>query len=305
MKRVFVTGSTGFIGQRLIAALLEKGIEVFALALPEETDKLLHNELLHPVVGNLERIEEIEKQLEGKKFDTTYHLAWIGVSTTYKNDVDIQMKNISYALKVMELASGHSCRRVICTGSVSEYAYAEGAVNGQQIPSPCDMYSATKSAVHIYCDLFARQNDMYFNWVLIPSIYGPGRNDNNLITYAIKMLLNDSRPSFTKLEQRWDYIYISDLICSLILVGERGKGSKVYVTGSGNARPMYEYVEILKNQIDPDAELGIGDLPYKTSRIDNAVVDITVLAEDTGYKPLVPFEEGIKATINYFKTLGS
>ena len=303
MKKVFVTGATGFIGQKLIVALLEQDIEVYALTLPSEKDRLVQNDLLLPIMGNLDEIDEIETQLEGIDFDVTYHLAWVGVSTTYKNDIDMQIKNISYALRVMKLSKAHGCNRVICTGSVSEYAYVGEAVNGQQLPCPCDMYSATKSAVRIYCDLFARQNGINFNWVLIPSIYGPGRNDNNLITYAIRMLLAGEKPSFTKLEQKWDYIYIDDLICSLLLVGEHGKDSRVYVTGTGNARPMCEYVEILKNQIDPHAELGIGDLPYKTDRIDNAIVDISTLVEDTGYKPSVSFEEGIRATINYFKTV--
>lgn len=303
LEKVFVTGATGFIGQKLILALLEQHVEIFALALPDEAEKLPQNRLLHPILGSLDQTDDIEKQLDGIKFDVTFHLAWAGVSTTYKNDSQIQMQNIPFALNVMKIAELHSCSRVVCTGSVSEYAYVEEAVNGKQLPCPSDMYSATKSAVHIYCDLYARQHGINFNWVLIPSIYGPGRNDNNLITYTIRSLLAGKRPSFTKLEQKWDYIYIDDLIRSLIFVAERGKGSKVYATGSGYARPMYEYVEILKNKIDPKAELGIGDLPYKTDKVDNAVVDILVLEEDTGYEPSVSFEEGISKTIDYFKAM--
>lgn len=301
MKKVFVTGATGFIGQKLIVALLNRGIKVYALALPSEKDKIPSNDLLYPIIGNLDEIDEIEKQLVGIEFEVTYHLAWVGVGAKYKNDIDMQMNNIAYALSVMEISKAHGCTRVVCTGSVSEYAYVDEPVNGQQIPCPSDMYGATKAAIRIYCDLFARQNGIYFNWVLIPSIYGPGRNDNNLITYAIKTLLVGEKPSFTKLEQQWDYIYIDDLICSLILVGERGRDSKVYVTGSGESRPMYEYVEILKNQINPNADLGIGELPYKTDKIDNAIVDISALVEDTGYKASVSFEEGIRETINYFR----
>lgn len=282
---------------------MERNVEIFALTLPDEADRLPENRMLHPVLGNLEQTEEIEKQLAGVSFDVTFHLAWVGVSTTYKNDADMQMKNIPFALKVMKIAELHGCSRVICTGSVSEYAYAGEAVNGKQLPCPSDMYSATKSAVHIYCDLYAKQHGINFNWILIPSIYGPGRDDDNLITYTIKSLLTGRKPSFTKLEQKWDYIYIDDLIHTLALVAERGKGSKVYVTGSGYARPMYEYVEILKNRIDPKAELGIGDIPYKTDKIDNSVVDILVLEEDTGYEPQVTFEEGICKTIDYFRKM--
>ena len=117
------------------------------------------------------------------------------------------------------------------------------------------------------------------------------------------MLLAGKKPSFTKLEQKWDYIYIDDLIRTLILVAQQGKENKVYVTGSGSSRRMSEYVEIIKNMIDPQAEMGIGDLPYKTNQIDHAITDICTLKEDTGYEPQISFEEGIRRTIDYYRSM--
>lgn len=304
MEKIFVTGAAGFIGKALVKKLLQEGKEVIALVLPQEEGKLEKHPNLTIVTGNLDDIEDIKEKLSCRRFDTIYHLAWIGVSTTYKDDREMQMKNIEYAMRMMEMAKDYQCQKVICTGSVSEYAYEENAVDGTQCVSPADMYSATKAAVHIYCDLYTRQNELDFNWVLIPSIYGPGRMDNNLITYAIQSLLAGQKPSFTKLEQKWDYIYIDDLILSLYLVGEKGKRNRVYVTGSGVSQPLSEYVKVLRDQINPDAELGIGDLPYKTNRIDNSVVDIRRLQEDTGYRPQVSFEEGIKKTIDFFRGRG-
>lgn len=300
MKKLFITGATGFIGTSLIKKMCEDK-DIYALALPGEVDKLKNFPNINIIEGNLENIDSIIEIMQGIGIDTIYHLAWIGVSTEYKNNFEIQSKNIQVSMNVMKLAHNCKCKRVIATGSISEYAYYDGKIDGTQLPAPCDVYSATKVAVHTYCDLFARQNDINFNWVLIPSIYGPGRNDSNLITYCIKKLLLGEKPSFTKLEQQWDYIYISDLVQALIQIGENAKGNTVYPVGSGQVRKMSEYVEIIKNSINPNAELGIGDLPYKTSRIDNAIVDIKKTTEDTGYIPQVIFEEGIQKTIDYFR----
>lgn len=301
MKKILITGAAGFIGKYLVEKLAVDN-EVYAVVLPDEVDKL-NNLRCHVISGNLEDVGSIEPQLNGIKLDMIYHLAWIGVSTDYKNNYDLQMRNLKLAINVMEIAKMHECKRIISTGSVSEYAYYDGAIDGTQVPAPCDAYSATKSAIHIYCDLFARQNDLNFYWVLIPSIYGPGRNDNNLITYSIKKLLAGEKPSFTKLEQKWDYIYITDLIEALWLIGKNGIGNKTYPVGTGTARSMAEYVGIIRDSINPKAELGIGDLPYKTKRIDNAIVDISKTMEDTGYMPKVTFEQGIRETIEYFRKL--
>ena len=73
MKKVFITGSTGFIGQKLIRSLLKYQIEIFALTLPDEADRLPKNSMLHPVFGNLDQVEDIEKQIDHVSFDVMFH----------------------------------------------------------------------------------------------------------------------------------------------------------------------------------------------------------------------------------------
>lgn len=102
----------------------------------------------------------------------------------------------------------------------------------------------------------------------------------------------------------WDYIYIDDLIEALYLLGLHGKPDGVYPIGSGQARPLAEYIRQIQAEIAPDAPLGIGALPYKFgSKPDNSVLDISSLREDTGFAPQVSFEEGIGRTIAYFREM--
>ena len=147
----------------------------------------------------------------------------------------------------------------------------------------------------------SRQTGISLIWTLITSIYGPGRDDNNLLSYAIKTLLKGEKPSFTRLEQQWDYLYIDDLMGALFALGNKGVGGKVYPIGSGEHRQMREYVEIIRRLINPNAELGIGDLPYKTAQIDNQIMDISELIRDTSFSRRYSFEQGIQKTIDFFK----
>jgi UDP-glucose 4-epimerase len=300
LNNVIITGADGFIGSKLSIYFANKGKTVYALV--HKTNNFSDYENIIEIPFELDNIECIQGKLP-MNADALIHLAWSGVSSDKKNDYEIQFPNVKYSLEVLKLAHKLLTKKVIFTGSVSEYAYCGEVVTGNNIPSPSDYYSAAKVATHYTCDLYARQNDIHFNWLLISSIYGPGRNDNNLITYAIKSLLNGDVPSFTKLEQKWDYIYIDDLISAIYHIYLNGKKGRVYPIGSGHENSLYEYVTIIKNLINPSLKLGVGELPYKTKRIDNSLVDITSLKEDTGFEPLCTFEYGIKKTINYFSNL--
>lgn len=299
MQRVIVIGANGFLGSHLAIQLANEGKEVLALAF-EGTEY----EFLKGKVGitcgefTFDNINDID----ASGYDTIFHMAWAGVSTTFKNEALTQAQNILYGLKVLEFAEKYQVNKVVIPGSASEVSCGQGVITGYEIPAPSDFYSASKVATRFVCQTYARQHNIDLVWTLITSIYGPGRNDNNLITYAIKTLLKGKKPSFTGLEQQWDYLYIDDLISALIALGEKGKGGKVYPVGSGEHRQMNEYVYMLRDMIDPSLPLGIGDYPYKNpDTIDNQVLDITALKEDTGFVPHFAFEQGIEKTIKYYK----
>lgn len=302
MKTALVTGATGFIGQALVVGLIERGVRVTALV--HSRNGLAQRPGLTIVEGTLPCGPELAEVVQGGPYDVLYHLAWQGVSTTKKNNPAIQISNIQLCVSAMWLARETCCKRVVFTGSISEYAYADGPVSGSEPPSPCDLYAAAKASAHLFCSVLSQQQGTPINWLLVPSVYGPGRTDNNLISYAIRTLLAGEKPSFTKLEQKWNYLYIDDLVESLYLTGEKGKPGRTYATG-GEEYPLREYVEILRNQINPALPLGIGEYPYKLGNIDNSEVDIAKFHADTGYVPQVSFEQGIKKTISFFADLNN
>jgi UDP-glucose 4-epimerase len=305
MKKVMVVGANGFLGSRLSLALVDKGYEVIALVDRRFSyDSLQNVQNLQPIEFVLEDIDQIYDYTDFKEIDTLYHFAWTGVNANARNESEVQVQNVMYGLKVMEFAAHHHIKRVIIPGSAAEVSCGDRVITGRETPAPSDMYSASKVATRYICQTYSQQHNIELIWTLITSIYGPGRNDSNLISYAIDTLLKGEKPSLTGLEQQWDYLYVDDLITALVILGEKGKAGKVYPIGSGEHRKMSEYVEIIRKHIDASLPLGIGDIPYKNpNNIDNQVVDITELKEDTGFDPKYDFNKGIAETIDYFKTI--
>lgn len=299
MQRVIVIGANGFLGSHLALQLAKEGKDVLALVFEGTEYGFLRSK---DGITCKEFTFDNINHIDACGYDTIFHMAWAGVSSTYKNEALTQAQNILYGLKVLEYAEKNQIKKVVIPGSAAEVSCGQGVITGYETPAPSDLYSASKVATRFVCHTYARQHNIDLVWTLITSIYGPGRNDNNLITYAIKSLLKGEKPSFTGLEQQWDYLYIDDLISALIALGEKGLGGKVYPVGSGEHRKMNEYVYILRDKINPKLPLGIGDYPYKNpDKIDNQVLDISELKKDTGFEAKFSFDQGIEKTIEYFK----
>lgn len=305
MKSVIVLGANGFLGSKLANTLAARGCSVLAMVdgrFPYE--HLKHIDRIRTIEFSLSRLEDLNDYPDFNSVDTLYNMAWSGVNALSRNEAEEQAQNILYGLKVMAFAKHHNIKKIIVPGSASEVSCGGSTITGREIPAPSDMYSAAKVATRYVCQTYADQHDIELIWTLITSVYGPGRNDNNLISYTIQSLLKGEKPQYTKLEQKWDYLYIDDLMNAFFLLGEKGIGGKVYPIGSGIYHRMRDYVEKIRDLINPSAELGIGTLPYKKKNvIDNQMMDITELQKDTGFVPKVSFADGIVEVIKYFKNV--
>lgn len=301
MQRVVVIGADGFVGSKLSAKLIDAGYDVMALIFAGSDKRInIDNTKLITYEFTFNTLYSIN----ANGYDTIYNMAWAGVDSINKNDIWKQSQNILYGLKVIDWAKENMIQKIIFPGSASENSCGYGIITGKEMPAPSDMYAACKAATRVVCMKYAEQVGINLIWSLITSIYGPGRNDNNLISYTIKSLLNGNSPNFTGLEQIWDYIYIDDLIAALIALGEKGIGGKIYPVGSGESKSMRQYVELIRDLINPSLKLGIGKLPYKDPhKIDNQKLNITDLKKDTGFQPKYDFMSGIIKTIDYYKTL--
>lgn len=305
MKKVVITGATGFIGSWLVREMLQNQIEVIALVRDTQTgrfDDLENRKLLRIIQYHTDQFRELEK--ECGTIDAFYHLAWAGVSTEHKNDGLLQMDNIRFSMEMLEYAVKIQAKRFLGMGTVAEYAFSENTIeaNGNR-QTPNDMYGAAKTSAHYMLETYARILKISFNWIVLPSTFGEGRRDDNIITYTITTLLRRERPKYGMLMQMWDFLYVGEVVRALRLVGEKGLSGKTYGIGSGVYRQLKDYIIKIRDIIDPALELGIGEVPSLSNKAFSSCVNIYELAKDTGFEAQVTFEEGICKTISYYRSL--
>ena len=303
MDKILITGADGFIGKNLVKKLLANGKHVYGIVPPNSVSRFHEKFDSHDL--NVEYIDLNHLMDFINRFpsdiDTMYHLAWLGVGPEYRNDEDLQIKNINISLECMKFASITGIKKVIMPGSTNEYLYYGKPLNKDAIPSPSNAYGATKIALRYLCSDYLARNNIQFVYAIVTGIYAADRKDSNVIFYTIDKLLRHEKPILTKLEQLWDYVYIDDVVEALYMIGEKGRDRAVYAVGHGDNWPLSKYIEIIHRIIDPKLPLGIGEKPYPDDKMPSSCVDLTDLEKDTGFKPKVDFETGIARVIKEIK----
>ena len=299
--RVIVTGATGFIGSALCKELLENGHEVIAVIRPGSTKK----EKLKFAAEYQNRLQILELALSDiaqlpqmiTEADVFYHLAWNGSAGAEREDFDIQYTNIAYTAEAMRVAVKCGCSKFIGAGSQAEYGVVRGVAKEEEtVPHPFMMYGAAKLAAYQMGQVLAKQLGISFVWPRIYSVYGVGENSGTLVNYVIDSLKNGVTPELSPCENMWNFMYITDCVRALRMLGEREYTEGIYHVASDDTRLLKEFVEEIRDIVVPGAELEFGIKKSNPERTFWLEPDCKKI-ENEGIKCKVTFEEGIRRKI--------
>lgn len=291
--RAIITGATGAIGTALVNEFVKNGVETLVFVREGGRNRSIPlSPLVTKITCPLERLKDIRNET-GKLYDVFYHFAWANTFGEGRNDADAQVKNIEYALNAVETAKRFGCHTFIGAGSQAEYGRAEGALTPDTPTFPENGYGIAKLAAGFLTRLRAEQLGLKHIWVRVLSVYGPNDGAQTMVASTISKLRNGEKAQFTRGEQLWDYLYSADAAEAFRLLGEKGTDGKTYVLGSGQSRPLYEYIQIIGKCLNAENLLEFGKIPYSSKQVMCLCADISELTKDTGWKPRFGFEEGV------------
>ena len=299
IRRAVVTGPTGVVGSALVRCLIGHGVEVYAVVRPDSPRRATLPEGATPVLCDLRDIARLPELIPGGA-DAFFHLGWQGAVGKDRQNPALQAQNLPASVAAAQAAAALGCSVFVGAGSQAEHGRVEGLIRVDTPCKPLTCYGAAKLCAGQLTREAARQAGMAHVWLRILSVYGP----NDAPTYAIPMMIRTLReggtPALTPGEQLWDYIYSADAAEALWLAALRGQDGAVYPLGSGQARPLREYFEILRDACAPGAHLGFGEVPYSPGQVMHLQADLTPLTRDTGFLPRYTFEQGIRETLEAY-----
>lgn len=300
MKRAVITGPTGAIGLALIESLTAHGYTVTAVVRPgsKRAERIQTGGSVRRVDCDLSQLSQLPSQIpEGA--DVFYHFGWDGTFGDSRNNMYGQNLNVKYALDAVDAAAAMGCTTFIGAGSQAEYGRFEGKLNAGTPAFPENGYGIAKLCAGQMTRILCAQKGIRHIWPRILSIYGPYDGAQTMVMSTIRKLLDHEKPACTKGEQMWDYLYAKDAALAMMLLAEKGLDGRIYCIGSGQVRPLRDYIEKIRDAVDPQLPVGFGEVPYADKQVRYLCADITDLKEDTGFAPQYSFDEGIRETVEW------
>ena len=306
MKKAIVTGATGFIGKFLVRELVNQNVEVIAVVRRGTKNLNTINALPVKIVEcNIAEYHMLPDIIADRDIDVMFHIAWQGVSDLDARNEAIQMQNLQSTL---DLIDAMHIMKIGCFTGCGSMHEAESLVemNEDKVISNLGyMYKATKTAAHWIGKAKCGTYGIRFFWPLI-NTYGEEERSARLVNTIIRKVLRGESPDLSAGNQYYDFVHVSDVARALILIAEKGVDGTNYTIGSGDAKPLKEFLKIV-GQVANDlhggvsVELGFGRITSNVISLPITTFDVTKLYRDTGFKPLIPFREGVERTARWIK----
>ena len=299
MKKVLVTGASGFIGRHCVPLLVSEGYEVHALSRRRPTDWALHNVTWHEV--DLLKPGSAAELIGRVRPDSILHLAWYAVPGKFWE----ARENLDWVRASIELLCAFADsggKRIVAAGSCAEYDSKSGECLENTTPLlPRTLYGTSKLALERLLFSSGEQTGLSSAWGRIFFLYGPHEHPSRLVAYAIRSLLQGEPALCSEGTQILDFIHVEDAASAFVALLDGEIQGPVNI-GSGNPVSLRVVLEEIGRQLG-SMELVRFGARAASSDPDRYWANIQRLVNETGWAPHYNLESGIKQTIAWWREL--
>jgi UDP-glucose 4-epimerase len=306
--RALVTGGAGFIGHHLVRVLLERGHDVaviddFSTGFRWRLDPFVDRIAL--VEGSILDAQALDAAAEG--CDVIFHEAAIAsVARSVTAPLETEAINVGGTIEVLLAASRHGVRRVVFAGSSAVYGMPESLpCRESHLPAPMSPYGVSKLAAEHYLHALGRLHGVdtvalrYFN------VFGPGQDPKSeyaaVVPAFVTAILAGRRPTVngTGMISR-DFIYVDNVVAANLLASEPTSPSAVTCNiASGSRASLLDLLRSIGQAAGTSVVPSFG--PARAGDILESQADISLARRLLGYEVVVPFEEGIRRTVSWYR----
>lgn len=298
MNKVLLTGATGFIGQPMISALIERGYVVHAVSSkskPRNSEKLFWHQV------DLQDSAQTEKLIKQVRPTHLVHLAWYVENKKLWNAPE-NLDWVKASLELLRVFVACGGKRAVMAGTCAEYDWSEQAPFSENKTSvrPQSLYGMSKHALHLIAEKFADVAGVSLAWGRIFFSFGEAESPNRLVASVIRSLLDGKEAKCTHGNQIRDFLSSADIAGAFAaLLDSDVKGAVNIASGRGvKIKTLVETVAEIMGRTDLPRFGVIEATPNEPQQI---IADVTRLREEVGFKDSTDLERRLSETVKWWK----
>lgn len=263
MKKVLVTGATGFIGNHVIAELIRHGCRVVATSVNEEKAKAQN---WFSVVKYLPfNFDDFNNDINYYTFfdkpDLMIHLAWEGLPN-YKESFHTEKNLPAQKAFLMNLIE-NGLTDITITGTCFEYGMKDGMLSEDMPTEPANPYAIAKDELRKWLEARQASFPFHLKWVRLFYMYGEGQSPKSLISQLEKALENgETEFRMSGGEQVRDFLPITKVAAYIVKIALQQKIEGIINCCSGEPVKVKDFVAEYLKERNKNISLHLGYYPY-------------------------------------------
>jgi UDP-glucose 4-epimerase len=311
MAKYLITGAAGFIGSSLVRALLERGDEVrgvdnFATGRRENLTEVMRRMDFRE--ADILDLDAMHSACEG--IDYVLHEAAIpSVPKSVIDPLGSNRANVDGTVNVLIAARDAKVKRVVYAASSSAYGDTPTLPKQEAMPpNPISPYAVAKLASELYMVSFYRCYGLETVCLRYFNIFGPRQDPTSpysgvLAKFSLQMLRGEQPTIFGDGETSRDFTYIDNAVSANLLACSAPASEcagRVFNCATGRRVTLNQTFEAMKQLTGYTGTVSYA--PERSGDIKHSLADITLAQKHLGYKVLVNFEDGLRQTVDWYKT---
>lgn len=293
MKRVLVTGASGFVGRQVTPLLAASGWDVHGVtsrARPARAALTWHQ-------ADLLDAAQRERLVERVQPSALLHLAWSSEPPGYWTDP----ANVSWLAASLELARHFQQRggtRLVGAGTCAEYDWRGGICVERSTPlAPRSLYGSAKAACGTVLEAFGVQTGMSVAWGRLFFLFGPHDSPVRLVPSLVQRMASGRPARCTAGGHQRDLLHVADAAAALVALLESPVTGPVNI-GSGAALRIGDVARRIADVLETPALLTVDEGPPENALV---VADVTRLRDKVGWRPAAGTMAGLDETIRWWR----
>jgi nucleoside-diphosphate-sugar epimerase len=308
MAFYLVTGGAGFIGSHLTEELVRRGhrVRVVDSLITGKRRNLAHVAGVELLEGDLADADVARRAVQG--IDFVLHQAAIpSVPRSVQDPLTSHRANIDGTLNVLLAARDARVRRVVYAGSSSAYGDTPTLPKVESMPpAPLSPYALQKLVGEQYGQLFTHLYGLETVSIRYFNVFGPRQDPSSpysgVISLFISALSEGRAPTiYGDGEQTRDFTYVANVVGGVLRACEApGIGGEVINVATGSRITLNALFRAVRDLTG--ARLEPVYAPARPGDVRDSQADITKAGRLLAYEPIVGFEEGLKKTVDWYRT---